>query len=177
MKVYYVRHGESEANVANMVAGSGYNSPLTDNGRDQARKAGQELKDKNIDLIVCSPLQRTVDTATLIAEQIGYDPKKIVQNVLLTERNMGTLEQKPYDEYVEAMKKGVHYEGMETRKEMVVRADKALTWVKSLKGKNVVLVSHGGTGRAIRAVVEGMHHDDLYKIKGFGNTEIYEFEL
>lgn len=177
MKVYYVRHGESEANVANIVAGSGYNSPLTENGRAQARKAGQELKDKHIDLIVCSPLNRTVDTATHIAEEIGYDPKNILQNVLLTERNMGTLEQKPYDEYVEAMKKGIHYEGMETREDMVARAQKALDWIKTLDAKNIILVSHGGTGRAIRAVVEGMHHDDLYKLEGFGNTEIYEFEL
>lgn len=177
MRVYYVRHGESEANVANVVAGSGHDSPLTKNGRAQARHAGQELKDKHIDLIVCSPLARTVDTATHIAEEVGYDPDKIIKNILLTEREMGTLEQKPYAEYVEAMKKGIHYEGMETRKEMVARARKALDWIKTQDAQNVVLVSHGGTGRAIRAVVEGMHHDELYKLEGFGNTEIYEFEL
>lgn len=176
-KVYYVRHGESEANVAGIVAGSGNETPLTSNGREQAKRAGRDLKDKKIDLIVCSPMLRTVDTAKLIAGELGYDPEKIVTNILLTERQMGRFEQRPHSEYVRAMKSGEEFEGMESAQEMLARAQKAIDWIQKQKAHNIVLVSHGGTGRAIKSVVENIHHEDMYKMEGFKNTEIYEFEL
>src|SRR5436309_1380376 len=66
-KIYFVRHGESEANSLGLSAGSEFDTPLTNFGREQARKAGQELKDKKIELIIASPMERTVETATIIA--------------------------------------------------------------------------------------------------------------
>jgi broad specificity phosphatase PhoE len=66
-KIYFVRHGESEANVKKIVAGSETDAAITEKGRVQAEKAGQELLDKKIELIVSSPLTRTKETATIIA--------------------------------------------------------------------------------------------------------------
>jgi broad specificity phosphatase PhoE len=176
-KVYYVRHGESEANVAGVVAGEEDDSPLTANGKAQAKKAGHDLKGKNIDLIVCSPLTRTVDTATIIAKELGYDPAKIIKSRLFIERSVGIFSGKPYEEYRTAVMASDDHEGLETRQQIYERVKKGFEWLKKQEGKNVVLVSHGGTGRAVKAIANGLSHEHIYKLEGFGNTEIYEFEL
>lgn len=44
--IYFMRHGQSEANAAKLVAGGGLDSPLTRLGMVQAAKVGRQLKDK-----------------------------------------------------------------------------------------------------------------------------------
>lgn len=177
MKVYYVRHGESEANVAGVVAGSETDAILTDNGRKQARRAGQDLKDKNIDLVVCSPLSRTFETAKLIAEEIGYSTSGIIKSEFFIERAVGIFAGKPHKYYAKAVLISDKHEGLESRKEVYQRVERGFKWLKKQNAQNVILVSHGGTGRAVRAVVHGLHHEEMYKVDGFANTEIFEFEL
>lgn len=53
--IYLVRHGQSMANIN--IDDGGYDSPLTLEGRNQARKIRL-----NVDLIICSPLRRTLET-------------------------------------------------------------------------------------------------------------------
>ena len=88
-KIYFVRHGESEANAQGLAAGSEFDTPLTDTGRAQARRAGQDLKDKKIQLIVASTMDRALGTAKIIAKEIGYDSNKILTNKSFVERGMG----------------------------------------------------------------------------------------
>ncbi len=176
MKVYYVRHGESEANVAGIASGGEHITQLTENGREQARKVGKDLKDKSIDLIVCSPLGRTVETAQIIAKELGINPNSILQNEAFIEREFGKYSGRPHSEYRAAVLAG-NEEGMESAEHMKKRVADGFEWLKKLDANNVVLVSHGSTGRMIRIVDKDMHHGDMYKFEGFKNTEIYEFEL
>lgn len=175
--VYFVRHGQSKANVAGLTAGAELDTPLTDDGRAQARKAGEELRGKDIDLIVCSPLERAHDTARLIAEIIGYDQAKIVTNEAFIERRVGKFSGRPHQEYVEAVQSKAPVDGLETSEEMHKRVFEGLEWLKKQPAQHIVLVSHGGTGRVIRIIDQGLHHSDMHKVDGFGNTEIYEFTL
>lgn len=175
-KIYYVRHGESEANVAGIASGGEHETKLTENGRAQAKRAGQDFKGKNIDLIVCSPLGRTVETAQIIAREIGYDPEDIVDNILFIEREFGKYSGKLHSEYRAAVEAG-NEEGMESAGHMRRRVEEGFEWLKKLKAQNIVLVSHGSTGRIIRMVDQDLHHSEMYKMDGFGNTEIYEFAL
>ena len=176
MKVYYVRHGESEANVAGIAAGGNFETKLTKKGCEQAVKAGQELKDKAIDLIVCSPMIRTIDTATIIARQLDYDPSNIVTSEFFTERDFGKFSGRPHKEYRAAVLSG-NEEGMESAAHLQTRIDEGFKWLKKQGAKTIVLVSHGSTGRMIRAMNEGIHRSKMYELEAFGNTEIYEFEL
>lgn len=173
--VYYVRHGLSEGNVAGVASGAEHDCDLTDEGRQQAARAGKELQDKNIDLIVCSPMKRTVETATIIAEQLGYDPARIVRRDEFIERYMGYYSQRPHTEYREAVQSGALHDSLESTESMVDRVTKGLDWVKEQPAQHIVIVSHGGTGRAIKAVQQNLHHSEIYKMDGFGNTEVYEF--
>ncbi len=38
--IYFVRHGETQANVDGLIAGGEFESQLTENGINQAKKAG-----------------------------------------------------------------------------------------------------------------------------------------
>src|SRR5580765_3395811 len=88
--LYFVRHGLSENNKLSIFSGQ-TESPLADEGREQARQAGQQAKDLHIDHIISSPLSRAHETAQIIAREIGYPEDKIEVSSLLVERHFGVL--------------------------------------------------------------------------------------
>ena len=88
MRIIFARHGETDYNVAQRICGT---SPamLTEKGKMQARELGRQLVDQGIDLIICSPMQRAKDTATLVNETLHCD---IVVEERLTEWDYGSYE-------------------------------------------------------------------------------------
>lgn len=64
---YIVRHGESEANVQKIFQGQKINTPLTDKGKEQAKKLADELRNVQIDVVISSDLTRAHQTAEIIA--------------------------------------------------------------------------------------------------------------
>ncbi|MFU0771743.1 MAG: hypothetical protein ACFWUH_09555 [Limosilactobacillus fermentum] len=59
INIYLVRHGQTYYNIYNKLQGWS-NSPLTDQGYQDAEKAGQRLKDVHFDAAFCSDLTRAV---------------------------------------------------------------------------------------------------------------------
>lgn len=145
-------------------------SPLTDEGREQAIIAGQKVKDLQIDLIICSSMGRAVETAEIIAQQIGYDIASIHKTPLLRERNFGVLEAAPYvaDQDMDGV------EGMEPEEDLRARITEAVALIKSLPGQTVLVVAHGASGRMLRHVIKpeipfaGASH--------FSNADIVQFQ-
>ena len=88
MRFYFVRHGESEANAAGVIAGS-RNSPLTSLGERQAEAAAALLAGCEVTRVFCSPLRRALDTAAPIARRCGVDVEVMEA---LRERSFGVLE-------------------------------------------------------------------------------------
>src|SRR5882672_4758201 len=72
--VHIVRHGETQANDTNTVRGQDP-IPLNENGRQEAEKAADELKDKGVDTIVASDLKRSRETAEIIGKKLGITPQ------------------------------------------------------------------------------------------------------
>src|SRR5438477_10877116 len=96
-KLYFIRHGESVANLEQWHAGR-IDTPLTEKGRQQAREAGKKARAQKIsvDKIVSSPLSRAAETARLIAEEIGYPEDRIELNPMLVERDYGAFSGQPW---------------------------------------------------------------------------------
>jgi len=165
-------------NVARLLSGQ-TETPLTEKGKEQARAAGKELKQKlpHIDLIVCSPYERTYETAQLIADEIGFPVNKIQKNDMFVERSFGVLEGKSGDDFL-----AVHeyrdfdtVEGAETIQQLQKRAEIAFEWLRALKEDNVLVVGHGAFARAIKRVVKGLPHTHEYEIDtSIGNAAIVE---
>lgn len=144
-------------------------TPLTSEGRQQAKQTGQAAKDLGIDLIVASPLSRAVETATIIAKQIGYPPNKIQTNELLIERHFGELEGTPWrpDINIDSAK------NVESIDSILDRARSALDWLESIDKDVIMVVSHGSFGRALRHhIVEDFPFTHPHRLK---NAELHEW--
>ncbi len=71
MKLYFVRHGESEANVLKVISNRGLVHPLTELGRQQAAQLAQSLMSIPITRIYSSPLLRARQTAEIVAAALS----------------------------------------------------------------------------------------------------------
>ena len=93
MKAYVILHGQTDFDAEGRIIGNS-DPALNDTGKEQARKAAEELKTKGIDMILSSPQIRTLETAEIIAEGLGFDKNKITKGLKLYERAFGDLEGK-----------------------------------------------------------------------------------
>ena len=87
----YLRHGETESNVAALIAGQ-WDVALTRKGLAQAGQAALKLRGSGVTGIYSSTLQRSRETARIIAEELALPVTAIPE---LNERNWGELEGKP----------------------------------------------------------------------------------
>lgn len=62
--------------------GPDYDRPLTGEGRDEARRAGDFLADLPIDSAIASSARRTAETAQLIIEQLNAEPELRLDDAL-----------------------------------------------------------------------------------------------
>ena len=92
MKLYLVRHGQSEYNLSKNFSGWAQIS-LTEKGIEDARRAGEYLQKISFDRIYSSDLKRAIQTAQTALP--GCEP---IQTPLLRENNVGSLMHKPVAE-------------------------------------------------------------------------------
>jgi probable phosphoglycerate mutase len=71
MQLYFARHGQSEANVLEVISNRGLVHPLTDLGQQQAAELAQSLAAVPIARIYSSPLLRAVQTAEIAAAALN----------------------------------------------------------------------------------------------------------
>lgn len=147
--LYFCRHGQSELNKAGMRAGQ-IETPLTEEGRLQAKQAGKSAEFLQVDYIISSPYSRALDTAHIIAETIGYPEEKIELNALFIERHFGILEGQPYnqDHDLDTI------EGVEHTDLLFERVQKAYEYLQTIDAENILVVGHSSTGRMLRHVID-----------------------
>jgi broad specificity phosphatase PhoE len=73
MKVYFVRHGESEANVLRVFSNRGWQHGLTETGIAQVEALSDRLVEAGIGRVYASPLKRAVQTAGILSQRLGVD--------------------------------------------------------------------------------------------------------
>ena len=99
-EILLVRHGQTLFNLLNRTQGWS-DSPLTEEGRQQARDLGMALRasDLWIDLFISSDRGRALETSRLILESSGLD-QTIHESELWREFSFGSLEGLPNDQNV-----------------------------------------------------------------------------
>jgi len=89
-----MRHGQSVWNKQNLFTGF-RDVELTEEGRNEARKAGQELKEKNIifDQVFTSTLKRAIETTEIALTEAGQADAiaTMIKHDDLRERDYGDL--------------------------------------------------------------------------------------
>ena len=71
--ILWVRHGQSTWNVLDRMQGHELSPPLTELGREQAQDAAEALADRGVVRLLSSPATRALETAEIIAAQIGLE--------------------------------------------------------------------------------------------------------
>jgi len=90
-KLVLVRHGQSQWNLENRFTGW-VDVPLTDQGREEARRAGERLKDVHFKKVFTSHLQRAHETFKIILEVSGQSHLPVEKSEALNERHYGALQ-------------------------------------------------------------------------------------
>lgn len=89
MRLYFARHGESQANLLREISNRGLKHPLTSKGRAQAAALAEKLAGEGISRIYSSPVLRALETSILLAQRLGVEYEV---NEALREYDMGFLE-------------------------------------------------------------------------------------
>jgi isoleucyl-tRNA synthetase len=145
---FAVRHGQGEHNLQD-IASSHADDPihLTELGKTQAKKAGEDLKEKKITAIYASPFIRTRETIALIAQELNFPIEKVIFDKRLGDIDAGVYEGKPFSfiNYFKNLKKfDEKIEGGESPQDVKNRMGQFLYEVdKNHTNENVLIVTHG----------------------------------
>ncbi len=175
--LYYIRHGQSVANAAEIWTGS-QETPLSEEGRSQAKKAGEKAAADGLkfDVIFCSPLSRARETATYIAQATGYPIEDIIVRNDLIERTFGELEGTSNKDakamYLLHESKVDHYKNVEKLTDLRVRTDGVLKFIMSRPEDTILVVGHGAFVRTLRRSIKNLPLDS--HVDPYPNAEIFK---
>ncbi len=189
MKIFFTRHGESEANILRELSNRGLKHPLTQAGREQAAIIADTLRDQTITHIYSSPLLRAIETSIIIATvlRIGYEV-----NDALREYDLGALEgrvdeeawnqwQRIFDSWSKHQRREEKIPGgenfHEVRDRFVPFIDRLVQEHKNNQA-NLLIVSHGGLyAHMLPLVLKNISSEFILKRSGFAYTEVIIAEL
>lgn len=157
--VYFVRHGQSIANVTPVFQSE--DSPLSDEGKKQAERIAHRASKINFETLISSPAARTRDTALFISKATG---KTIEYSDLFVERKKpSSVSGKSHEDKDACIKfnnwektlykSGVRIEDSENFDDLMVRADNAIKFLTERSERELLVVTHGFFLRTILAKV------------------------
>ena len=155
MRIYFTRHGESQANLIKEISNRGLKHGLTLKGRDQAITLADRLKGIPITRIYSSPVLRAIETTIILANRLGLEYEV---TDALREYDCGILEgrsdenawkgwQDFFDTWSVHKKWDQRIEGGESFNDVGCRFKTFIEGLVNLYGNtsaNVVCVAHGG---------------------------------
>ena len=184
-----VRHGESQWNLENRFTGW-VDVPLTEKGREEARRAGEKLKGIKFDKAYTSVLQRAIETLKIILSGINQENIPIEKDQALNERHYGDLQ--GLDKAETAKKYGAEQVHIwrrsydvappngENLKDTAARTlpyfeEKILPDLKA--GKNILVSAHGNSLRSIVMNLDHLTREQVLELNlGTGIPIVYEFD-
>ena len=172
--ILLIRHGQSEWNKLNLFTGF-KNIELSEQGVDEANKAGQNFKNLNIkfDIVFTSELKRAQETAKIILKNLDqwdhlYGEGKIITDIKLNERDYGDLTglnkketaDKFGEEQVHKWRRGYsdqppNGESLEdvVRRVKIYFEDSINPAIQSADNNNILIAAHGNSLRALLIVM------------------------
>ncbi len=194
-----IRHGQSQWNLENRFTGW-VDVPLTDAGREEARRGGELLRGFRFDRAFTSKLQRAQETLRIVLETIGQPNVPTEADQALNERHYGALQglnkaetaQKFGEEQVKIWRRSYDIpppkdrtewnpEGIsESLKDTAARTlpyfnEKILPLVKA--GKTILVVAHGNSLRSIVMALDHLTKEQVLELNiATGAPIVYEID-
>lgn len=166
MRIYLVRHGESEGNKKRVFQDP--KSPLSSEGVAQAEAVANRFSNIKIDLIFASPFTRAKMTAEAISKKLGSniefwdDLHEIKRPSELIGKSIHSNEAKLFEKHLvnSYQNSDAKHSDEESFNDLKRRANKILEHlVTNHQNQNVLLVSHATTIKTI--VFEAIFGDNL----------------
>jgi probable phosphoglycerate mutase len=164
------RHGETLENQRHVLQGHlpGTLSPL---GIQQAEQLAELLVEEPLDVIVCSDLARSYDTANAVAKRHCLIPQP---TPLLREMNWGIYT----GETLEDVDWYHLPAGVETVEQLYHRAGQFIAYLReNYSGKRILAVGHGAFNRAIQVWINGQPPFDMLELPIMSNATVERFEI
>jgi probable phosphoglycerate mutase len=185
MKLYFVRHGESEANTKNVISNRESPFGLTERGRERAQTLADKLKEIPFTAIYSSPILRARETAEILSQSINL-PYQVTE--ALREYDCGVLEGKSDEEswglhrhYYEDWTLRRNYSNKPEGGECFVEIqNRFLPFIESFEyesDEHILLIGHGGLFHLMLPLVLTNIDNDFVSLHGIGHTECVIVEL
>ncbi len=179
MKIYYVRHGQTDWNLARKMQGGQTERNLNETGIKQAEETKNKLQNIKYDMVICSPMNRAKQTAEII---INGKDMPIIFDERLRERKLGELEGNPITEACEKQiwdyPLDYKINGGESLSEF---EERILDFLRDIKkkynDKTILIIAHGGIAKVIKAYLYGKPESGNLDDYGMDNCEIIEAEI
>lgn len=189
MKLFIVRHGQTQQNVRKEVMGP--NGVLSDNGKQQAAVLAERFASIKVEKIFCSTYERAKQTAGIVNEKLGVP---IEYTPLLVERKTPTSllghsieseELKKYNELTKTNRNDPdwHFEDAENMHDTFNRAVTFLEFAKSAPHESALAVTHGTFLRytlaavLLRGAIDRLIQEGMFKTAIHANTGITVLQL
>lgn len=172
-----IRHGQSQWNLENRFTGW-IDIPLSPKGEEEATAAGEKLKGMRFDKAFTSMLQRAIRTFEIAAQTAGFKHLIAEKEEALNERMYGDLQglnkdecrAKFGDEQVHIWRRSfdVPPPGGESLKDT---AERVLPYYHKRiepmlkEGKNILVVAHGNSLRALIMFLEKLSSEQILKVE------------
>lgn len=188
-RLVLLRHGESQWNLENRFTGW-VDVPLSPRGVEEAKNAGDKLKEVTFDRAFTSVLSRANETLRFVLEAIGQTAIPIEKNKALNERMYGELQglnkaetaTKYGDAQVKIWRRSydVRPPGGESLKDT---AERVLPYYDSkikpcvLKGETILIAAHGNSLRALVMQLEQLSKEQVLELNiPTGAPLLYELD-
>jgi len=185
MKLYFVRHGESEANLQHVISNRESRFGLTELGKEQAQILADNISSIPITAIFSSPILRAKETSDVLSRAF-YLPYQVTE--ALREYDCGYLEGKSdedswkrHRQYFEDWTLHQKYTSKPTAGESFIDIqDRFLPFIESLKHRDddhMLLIGHGGLFHLMLPLILTNIDNDFVSSHGVGHTECIMVEL
>lgn len=177
-RLYLVRHAQSEGNRGDY--GPGRDPPLSEVGREQARRLAQRFAGQPVDAVYASPLLRAQQTAEAIAGAAGLSLRTLED---LREVDLGEA-RRDYDSYTDEEARALReriaaaptwdsFPGSEgsaaARRRVVAAVDRI---IEECPGRRVVVVAHAAVIQTYVSHVLGLDRDFVFYPFNAGITSV-----
>lgn len=174
MLFYFVRHGQTDSNQKQLLAGSGIDVPLNSTGHAQAKRLAKAIKrtlpGHEIRTLVVSPMIRTRETASYLALELGLEPQ---YESGLVEWNLGQWEGRTFQEFGHLLLGDGDPPLGESRAQFFARVQTSWQRVHS-DDKPYLVVSHGAVWLAFQDLFKmprfAVNNCDLVEVRRQGKT-------
>lgn len=184
-----IRHGQSQWNLENRFTGW-IDIPLSLKGEEEAKKAGEKLKGYKFDKAYTSVLQRAIKTYEIAKDTAGLDSLPVEQDKALNERMYGDLQglnkddcrKKFGEEQVHIWRRSYDIpppngESLKDTAERVLPYYHEKIEPDLKAGKNILVVAHGNSLRALIMYIENISKEEILKLEiPTGEPIVYELD-